>query len=155
MSNNHTLVCTTWQQMNEAVKHVRDMIQENVDLRNFTGVYGEPRGGLILAVMLSHLTGLPLLLKPEMRMIWVDDIVDNGNTLRAAKEIYGDNAFYVTWFCRENGTVQPDVFFDTAFNGEWIVFPWEDIEKAEEDFNQYVEKRKLTALFSASANDSE
>lgn len=155
MSNNHTLVCTTWQQMNEAVKHVRDMIQENVDLRNFTGVYGEPRGGLILAVMLSHLTGLPLLLKPEMRMIWVDDIVDNGNTLRAAKEIYGDNTFYATWFCRENGTVQPDVFFDTAFNGEWIVFPWEDIEKAEEDFNQYVEKRKLTALFSASANDSE
>lgn len=50
------------------------------------GVYGPPRGGLIPAVYLSHQLKLPLLAAPQPGMLWVDDIVDSGDTLEKTSE---------------------------------------------------------------------
>ena len=46
--------------------------------KKFEGVYGFPRGGLCLAVALSHSLGLPLLDKPKNNSLIVDDIYDTG-----------------------------------------------------------------------------
>ena len=49
--------------------------------KKFEGVYGFPRGGLCLAVALSHSLGLPLLEKPKNNSLIVDDIYDTRYTL--------------------------------------------------------------------------
>jgi len=46
----------------------------------FSGVYGVKRGGLALAVALSHQLKLKFLNKPNTDCLWVDDIIDSGAT---------------------------------------------------------------------------
>ena len=55
--------------------------------KKFDGVYGFPRGGLCLAVALSHSLGLHLLDKPKNNSLIVDDIYDTGYTLEKIKHI--------------------------------------------------------------------
>lgn len=45
-------------------------------------IFGEPRGGLPLAVALSHALKLPLVDQITPKVIWVDDTVMSGETLR-------------------------------------------------------------------------
>lgn len=56
-------------------------------LRDLTGVYGIPRGGLLLAQHLAHLTELPMVVDAtpqavadDPSILVVDDIVDSGST---------------------------------------------------------------------------
>lgn len=105
------------------------------DLRQFdcTGVYGVPRGGLVLAVAISHHLGLPLLDREQNGMIWVDDIVDTGKTF---SEINGQP---VAKACIVN--LNPKISIFSAFqlhHKPWVVFPWEDKERAEQDMKQFL-----------------
>ena len=43
---------------------------------SLSGVYGVPRGGLVLAVCLSHRLGIPLLEQPQAGCLVVDDIYE-------------------------------------------------------------------------------
>jgi hypoxanthine phosphoribosyltransferase len=102
-----------------------------------SGVYGEPRGGLPLAVALSHRLGLPLLAHMSPEMIWVDDIVDSGQTLLARRRLF-PHAQFLTWVTRK---WRPDVEAAQVIPAGWIVFPWEDAQKAAQDCNAYVASR--------------
>ena len=57
--------------------------------KKFDGVYGFPRGGLCLAVALSHSLELPLLDEPKNNSLIVDDIYDTGYTLEKIKYLKG------------------------------------------------------------------
>lgn len=97
-------------------------------------IYGEPRGGLCLAVTLSHHTGLPLSKKPGPGVIWVDDIADKGHTLMRAE---GDGCLTrLVWMEKKHNPI-PVWSVITVPNNCWVVFPWEDIDKAQSDFDTY------------------
>jgi hypoxanthine phosphoribosyltransferase len=94
--------------------------------RTFNGVYGPARGGLPLAVSLSHALDIPLLAAPhDENSLIVDDIADKGHTLQkyAGKNViatiyhHPDCVFEPTIWLRKKGT-------------EWILFPWEKSEQA-------------------------
>ena len=53
---------------------------------SLSGVYGVPRGGLVLAVCLSHRLGIPLLEQPQAGCLVVDDIYETGRTVAAYRE---------------------------------------------------------------------
>lgn len=115
----------TWQQFDEAV----DAIAKEYRLyREGTaiGVYGVPRGGLCLAVALSHRLHLPLLMVPNERMLWVDDIVDSGATLLLARKLYGEFPA-CAWFYRRTALFNVEAAARCITDAEdyWIVFPWE------------------------------
>ena len=96
------------------------------------GIYGEPRGGLCLAVALSHYLNLPLLKEPQDGMIWVDDICDSGKTI--ANLTF--NCTKAVWV-----TKKPSMDVIAAyvtFENPWIVFPWEDGEQALLDMENYL-----------------
>src|SRR3990167_4454373 len=72
----------TWEQFNKAVKLLADNLKPVSKFAK--NIYGLPRGGLILAVALSHQLDLPLLFdkkKINKETIIVDDISDSGQTL--------------------------------------------------------------------------
>lgn len=105
-----------------------DMVDRFVDAvfnicgqRDFSGVYGFPRGGLPLAVWISHRAGLPLLLAPAEKALLVDDIADTGATLFK----YRKSHFIATMFYHRQSSVVPDFWMFEKENDEWIVFPWE------------------------------
>ena len=105
--------------------------------KNFEGVYGFPRGGICLAVALSHSLSLPLLDKPKNNSLIVDDIYDTGYTLEKNKHLKGTETH--VWVSR----IKPTWWKSYKYikEKEWIVFPWENINTAENDRKLYYESR--------------
>ena len=105
-----------------------------------TGVYGVPRGGLCLAVALSHAIDRPLLSVPEQSALIVDDVYETGLTLQALKAQV-PHASFAVWVSKES----PDWWTAAlvAESSEWVVFPWENLEQARADEQAYRTSRGL------------
>ena len=105
----------SWFDVELAVQQMATEVPEDC-----TGIYGVPRGGLVLATMLSYELGLPLLLAPIEGCVVVDDIADSGETLK-----HYTKYVIMTMYHKDRSIVTPNVFYDTAEENQWIVFPWE------------------------------
>lgn len=104
------------------------------------GIYGIPRGGLCLAVALSHALSLPLLSNPEPGCIIVDDIYETGTTLNP----FLDQGIYrvITWL-RRSSSDHPHLLSARSIDSDdWIVFPWEDAKQAARDARVYHASRQ-------------
>jgi hypoxanthine phosphoribosyltransferase len=87
----------------------------------FDGIYGVPKGGIIIAVCLAYKLNLPLLLYPTNNSLLVDDISDSGNTLKNIKHKKIATLFSSTWT-----KVIPNYFIKIKKDmNSWIIFPWE------------------------------
>ena len=75
-------------------------INEQCKNKKFEGVYGFPRGGLCIAVALSHSLGIPLLKEPKDNSLIVDDIYDTGYTLEKIKHLKGSETY--VWVSKKN-----------------------------------------------------
>lgn len=106
-----------WDDFEEMVASLLDGLSEY----KLTGVYGIPRGGLVLATVISHRLGLPLLGAPTKGCVVVDDISDTGRTLLPYEGRYVTATLY---YARDT-QVMPDVTVREK-EAEWVVFPWED-----------------------------
>lgn len=58
-----------------------NVLSQQIKDKNYIGIYGIPRGGLILATLLSYKTGLPLLSAPSKNCLIMDDDASTGVTL--------------------------------------------------------------------------
>tara|TARA_Y100001968_G_scaffold210676_1_gene193871 strand:- start:1468 stop:1854 length:387 start_codon:yes stop_codon:yes gene_type:complete len=105
--------------------------------KNFKGVYGFPRGGLCLAVALSHSLELPLLDKPKNNSLIVDDIYDTGHTLEKIKHIKDSEAH--VWVSKKKPTWWKSHKY--IKDKEWIVFPWESQNASNRDKDLYYKSR--------------
>ena len=118
----------TWNVIDEAVTDIAFNIKNTN--KDFKGVYGIPRGGLILAVMLSHKLDLPLIMsKDELdeNSIIIDDIADTGRTLWDFLEY---QSYVVTIHKHEKSIFKPD--YSVLDKGDkWIVYPWETEDSEE------------------------
>tara|TARA_B100000579_G_scaffold338971_1_gene290323 strand:+ start:146 stop:532 length:387 start_codon:yes stop_codon:yes gene_type:complete len=101
--------------------------------KSFEGVYGIPRGGLCLAVALSHSLELPLLSEPKNNSLLIDDIYDSGNTLEKMRNIKGSETH--VWVSKKNPTWWNA--YKYIKDNDWIIFPWENINEAGKDRDLY------------------
>lgn len=118
----------TWDDVSQYLNNVA----KRVDNEGCSGVYGIPRGGLVLAAWLSHKLYVPLLFAPCENCIIIDDICDSGESLmhyvnqtsNHGKE--KKNYFITTMFYRDNQLgIKPDYYYRLR-GDNWIVFPWEE-----------------------------
>ena len=79
----------TWGEFDKSVDHIANQCK-NLKL---SGIYGVPRGGLCLAVALSHKLNVKLIEKPLKSSLIVDDVYETGMTLSSFKNIEGVNFF--------------------------------------------------------------
>jgi len=125
----------TWLEFDNSV----DFIANKCKKLKLSGIYGVPRGGLCLAVALSHKLNIKLIEKPLKSCLIVDDVYETGVTLSNFKNIEGVNFFVLVskkkpiWWNAVN----------LSLNGEWIVFPWENIENALNEEKEYKRIRGL------------
>lgn len=106
----------TWEEVNKYIVSIEEHL-----LQTPTGVYGIPRGGNILATMISYYYDIPLLQAPCKGCIVVDDIADTGETLLH----YKAKGYYITtMYYHKQSKVVPDYWYKEKTN-EWIVYPWE------------------------------
>lgn len=133
-----TPLALTWSEVDRVVRDFVCLYRDTPLSMRAEGVYGEARGGLIPAVMLSHYLQIPLLKeRPASGVyLWVDDIVDSGETVEIA--VATEKAISIKWaICqkaRSRVHVNHGIFID---NDKWVIFPWEDPEQANQDFLNY------------------
>lgn len=122
MENNKVYV--TWDEVEDYIDHVVEYI--NMNKLTISGVYGIPRGGLILAVLLSHKLNKPLLLAPTPNCLIIDDIADSGRTLVhfTHNDTQFNKYFITTMYYCDRSIVKPDFYGYNKYE-EWIIFPWE------------------------------
>tara|TARA_B100000161_G_scaffold232765_1_gene180978 strand:+ start:874 stop:1269 length:396 start_codon:yes stop_codon:yes gene_type:complete len=126
----------TWSEFDIGVEHIANKCK----FLNFSGVYGVPRGGLCLAVALSHKLKIDLISEPIKNSLIVDDVYETGFTLNTFKDIEG--AMFFVLFSK----IEP-IWWNTVYvskKKEWIVFPWENNLNSQSDRNHYIKKRGLS-----------
>jgi GTP cyclohydrolase IA len=101
-------ISLTWQDIESLVlSHF-----QSTSLNKYEYVYGVPRGGISIAIMVAMKSNLRLLsslegIDPD-RVLVVDDIIDSG----ATKQKYHQYDFWALWNKQYDG-------------GSWVEFPWE------------------------------
>lgn len=113
----------TWKQFESDCDKLANIIKQSG--KKIDSLYGIPRGGLVLAVRLSHKLGLPLIMHNAnvgKRTLIVDDISDSGDTMI---EFLGRKKYVTaTLFYNSSGKYTP-AYFCRKKTG-WVVFPWEE-----------------------------
>ena len=125
----------TWSEFDKSVEYIANECK----FLDFSGIYGVPRGGLCLAVALSHKLKTNLITEPKKNSLIVDDIYETGITLNSFKDIEGATFFVL--FSKIKPTWWNSV--RTAKKKEWIVFPWENSINFEKDRMEYRKKRGI------------
>ena len=126
----------TWAEFVESV----EQIASKCKFLEFSGIYGVPRGGLCLAVALSHKLKINLISEPITNSLIVDDVYETGITLNTLKDIEG--AMFFVLFSKIKPTWWNTLY--TSEKSEWIVFPWENTLNIQSDRIDYIEKRGLS-----------
>ncbi len=125
----------TWKEFDENVEEITNRCYKY----KLSGIYGIPRGGICLAVALSHKLNLKLQNKPEKFPLIVDDIYETGLTLNKYKDI--DKAKLFVLFSK----IKP-IWFEIVhilIKSEWIIFPWENKNNSINERTSYEFKRNL------------
>ena len=126
----------TWSDFDKSVLHIANTCNS----KEFSGIYGIPRGGLCLAVALSHKLKINLISEPRKNSLIVDDVYETGITLKTFKDIEG--AMFFVLFSK----IKPK-WWNTVFiskKSQWIVFPWENNLNSKNDREDYIKKRGLS-----------
>jgi hypoxanthine phosphoribosyltransferase len=125
----------SWSQFDLAVA----VLAERLAKMPTRGIYGVPRGGLCLAVALSHAMQQPLLCEPNPDALIVDDVYESGRTLQALQVRFPDAVFAV-WVSK-----RPPLWWhaaEVAEQSEWLLFPWENAAQASADEQAYRASRR-------------
>jgi len=125
----------TWSEFDKSVQHIANECK----FSKFSGIYGVPRGGLCLAVALSHKLKIKLISEPMKNSLIVDDVYETGITLSSFKGIEG--AMFFVLFSK----IKPS-WWNTVHISEksdWIVFPWENTSNLHSDRNEYRKKKRF------------
>ena len=126
----------TWGEFDKSVEHIANKCK----FLKFSGIYGVPRGGLCLAVALSHKLKIDLITEPIKNSLIVDDVYETGITLNTFKNIEGAKFFVL--FSKKDPTWWNSVYISKK--SDWIVFPWENNLNIQGDRNDYIQKRGLS-----------
>ena len=123
----------TWKEYDVMIKQLVRWVKMECE-EEIGAVYGLPRGGLPIAVSLSHSLELPLLMDyydrkvvTDKKILVVDDIADTGKTLR---DFQNPHNIICTLHYHDMSIVRPDFYCENKCD-KWIVYPWETRDSEE------------------------
>lgn len=109
----------SWENIDNLVLNLAKSISKSNT--KFSGIHGVERGGLIPAVMLSHILGIPYSTKINANTLVIDDICDSGETLNNLTAIHTAVLSYKP----HTSIFKPDFYGEEFKRDEWINYPWE------------------------------
>jgi hypoxanthine phosphoribosyltransferase len=131
----------TWEHFEEAMRSaVAELSKHPLIPNQPTGVYGIPRGGLIVAVTLSHRLSIPWLAEPQPGCILVDDVIETGHTMQTLiNNLHKQHPglHWATWVWITKNLL-PRISYHRYVDPKiWVCFPWSDPLKIEEEMKAY------------------
>ena len=127
-----------WWEVKEYLNNLVDRLKndKNFSLDECPGIFTFPRGGLILATLLSYQINKPILMNPQPGCIIIDDIIDTGITMKKYSDLMNEKNYFITaMFMKDNQLAEEAKFqcfcdyFEYVKKDEWIVYPWEDMSQ--------------------------
>jgi len=117
----------SWKEIDYACDYITQQIKNS--RKRFKNIYGLPRGGLVVAVILSHKLRIPNVVTSIIdtnlnETLVVDDITDSGRTLL---HFNGISKNIATLFRKKKSEVRPKFYYKIVPEKHWIVFPWEGV----------------------------
>lgn len=115
------------------VTKLYDMVKNG----KYDAVYGVPRGGLAVALHMSHNLNIQLLYDIDLiairnkNILIVDDVCDSGKTLARLCDIFTEyNVKYTTatLHAKPRRIFEPDYYVKEVEDNVWIEYPWEKPE---------------------------
>jgi hypoxanthine phosphoribosyltransferase len=118
----------SWSDFDRAVDQIVWQLTAGNKLDQFGQIWGIPRGGLILAVALSHRLDKPLVSDIDQlsipanhrRFLVVDEICDTGKTLEPFSNLLTATIHYNPKAC-----YRPIIWVYPKSEEDWIIYPWE------------------------------
>lgn len=127
-----------WWEVKQYIDNLVERLKndEYFHLEECPGIFTFPRGGFILATLLSYKLDLPILSNPAKNCIIIDDIIDTGITMKKYSDLMKDKNYFITaMFMKDNQLAEEAEFqcfadyFEFIKKDEWIVYPWEDMSQ--------------------------
>ena len=103
----------------EVEKFIKELVKQTKD-KNYTGVYGIPRGGLIFAFLYSYYMNIPLLGAPCKNCLVIDDDIGTGLTIQGYIGKYDTAVMFSNKLC----SIKPTYLYEYYKDDEYRVFPW-------------------------------
>lgn len=108
----------TWQDVEQ---FIQTLAEDTNNFKDFTGVYGPARGGVLYAVIISNRYNIPYLGAPQVGCLCIDDICDSGDTALAWRQ---KGYKIATHYYNTKAKIEPDYWYKEK-KDKWIVFPVE------------------------------
>lgn len=127
-----------WWEVKEYIDNLveRLKIDEYFHLEECPGIFTFPRGGFILATLLSYRLDLPILSNPVKNCIIIDDIIDTGITMKKYSDLKNDKNYFITAMFMKDNQLKEEAeyqcfadYFEFVKKDEWIIYPWEDMSQ--------------------------
>lgn len=137
---------------NEYIYDINKLIDYNlVELSKYKFLYGIPRGGVILATIMSYRLNIPIiddhivfLKKYYKTTLIIDDIFDTGKSL----DIFINDHDTLTLYANlkeENKNKKLPTYFLKDSKNEWIVFPYEYDNNTQIQYKDNISKEVFNA----------
>ena len=162
----------TWGEIMDGLVHQLKKLKKMTGVYDFNHVYAPPRGGLPIAVHLSHHLKLEMVdidpnfipdwFEPKYNLLVIDDIVDTGETFQNIKKlldvIIEDMPTFQYKFAsihyKPRTILKPDIFMQEVSNDTWVVYPFENCEECQEDKQDFAKRRSLNTTQRAARIES-
>ena len=127
-----------WWEVKQYIDNLVERLKtdEYFHLEECPGIFTFPRGGFILATLLSYKLDLPILSNPAKNCIIIDDIIDTGITMKKYSDLMNEKNYFITaMYVKDNQLAEEAQFqcffdyFEYVKKDEWIVYPWEDMSR--------------------------
>lgn len=119
----------TWTDIEDYI----DGIVKEVKDKDYKGIFTFPRGGLILATLLSYRLDLPILTSPCDNCIIIDDICDTGITLKKYSDMKDKKNYFITTMYIQEDQLKHEALYQCTVDyyknvkqDIWVVYPWEE-----------------------------
>lgn len=114
------IIYYSWNDFEFDIPRILSLLKESI----VDGVYGIPRGGLVLAVRLSYELNVPLILGgPTSATLVVDGICDTGKSMTP----FVGRQRIITLYKHKKCPIIPDIWLHE--NEDWVSFAWENTPK--------------------------
>ena len=121
-----------------------DVLVTKLEAYKFDYVYGPPRGGLPIAVHLSHHLDVELVDTDFIswsiyhgsgkKILLADDIVDTGKTINDLKSLLGKSNIITTACLFKRPKIDNVIYVEES--NDWIIFPFEKYDEKPSDYHQ-------------------
>ena len=127
-----------WWEVKQYIDNLVERLKtdEYFHLEECSGIFTFPRGGFILATLLSYKLDLPILSNPAKNCIIIDDIIDTGITMKKYSDLMNEKNYFITAMFIKDDQLKEEAeyqcfadYFEFVKKDEWIVYPWEDMSQ--------------------------